>query len=50
MKIKLNVTRKCIIKRKLKFQHYNNCLNAAEIDGILKYLEKEKFNVNLKNL
>ena len=33
--------KKCVIKRKLKFQDYKNCLNAAKADGKLKYLEKE---------
>ena len=35
------VQKKCVIKRKLKFQDYKNCLNAAKADGKLKYLEKE---------
>ena len=39
-------TKKCVIKRKLKFQGYKNCLNEAKIDGKLKYLEKKGFNVD----
>ena len=35
-------TRKCIIKRKLKFQDYKNCLEAAQIERKMKYLEKKK--------
>ena len=38
--------KKCVIKRKLKFQDYKNCLNEAKIDGKLKYLEKKGFNVD----
>ena len=46
MKIKKQKgTRKCLIKGELKFQDYKNCLNAAKIDGKLKYLERKKFNV-----
>ena len=41
--------KKCVIKRELKFQDYKNCLNAAKIDGKLKYLEKKKFSVYQPN-
>ena len=44
-------TKKCVIKRELKFQDYKNCLNAAKIDEKLKYLELKKINVHkLKEL
>ena len=39
-------TKKSVLKRKLKFQDYKNCLNIAKIDGKLKYLEKKKINVD----
>ena len=39
-------TKKCVMKRELKFQDYKNCLNAAKIDGKIKYLEKKKYNVD----
>ena len=39
-------TKMCVIKKELKFQNYKNCLNAAKIDGKLKYLENKKFNVD----
>ena len=29
-------------KKKIEFQDYKNCLNAAKIDGRFKYLEKKK--------
>ena len=38
-------TKKCVIKRKLKFQDYKNCLKAARIEEKIKYLENKKFNV-----
>ena len=34
------------MKRELKFQDYKNCLNAAKIEGKIKYLEKKKYNVD----
>ena len=34
-------TKKCVIKRKLKFQYYKNCLKAAQIHGKIRYLEKK---------
>ena len=35
-------TKKCVIKRKLKFENYKNCLEANELDTKIKYLEKNK--------
>ena len=39
-------TKKRVIKRKLKFQDYKNCLRAAKIENKINYLEKEKFNLD----
>ena len=39
-------TKKCVIRRKLKFQGYKNCLDAAKIDGKFKYLEEKKIIVD----
>ena len=39
-------TKKCVIKTELKFHDYKNCLNAAKIDGKLKFLQKKKCNVH----
>ena len=33
-------TKKCVIKRKLKFQDYKNCLEAAQIENKIDHLEK----------
>ena len=34
--------KKCIIKRKLKFENYKSCLEAIELDNKINYLEKIK--------
>ena len=39
-------TKKCVIKRKLKFENYKNCLEASQLDNIIKYLEKNKINID----
>ena len=35
----------CIIKRKLKFQHYKNCLEEAQIKNKINHFEKNKIDV-----
>ena len=35
-------TKKCVIKRKLKFENYKNCLEATQLDNKIKYLEKNE--------
>ena len=39
-------TKTCVIKRKLKFQDYKNCLKASPIINTVNYLEKKEINVN----
>ena len=34
-------TKKCVIKRKLKFQDYKICLEAAQIENKINHLEKK---------
>ena len=34
-------TKKCVIKRKIKFENYQNFLEATQLDNKMKYLEKE---------
>ena len=34
-------TKKCVIKRKLKFEDYKNCLEAAQIENEINHLEKK---------
>ena len=43
---KANGKKKCVIKRKLKFQDYKNCLRATQIENIKNYLEKKKIDVD----
>ena len=43
---KAKETKKCVIKRKLKFQDYKNCLEAAQIERKLNYLRKKKIDVD----
>ena len=39
-------TKKCIIKRKLKFQDYRNCLEAAQIERKINFLRKKRIDVD----
>ena len=34
-------TKKYVIKRKLKFEYYKNCLEATQIENKINYLEKK---------
>ena len=46
---KANNTEKCVIERKLKFQNYKNCLEAAQTENKINDFEKNKIVVdNLK--
>ena len=39
-------TKKCVIKRKLKFKNYKNCLEATQLENKINYLEKNKIDIN----
>ena len=39
-------TKKCVIKRKLKFENYKNCLKANQLHNKIKHLEKNKINID----
>ena len=39
-------TKKCVIKRKLKFKDYKNCLKASQIISKVNYLEKKKVDID----
>ena len=39
-------TKSCVIKRKLKFENYKNCLEATRLDNKIKYLEKNKIDTD----
>ena len=34
-------TKKCVIKRKLKFENYKNCLEITQLENKISYLEKK---------
>ena len=39
-------TKKCVLKRKLKFEYYKKWLKASQIMNIVHYLEKKRINVD----
>ena len=39
-------TKKCVIKRKIKFENYKNCLEATQLDNKIKYLKKNKISID----
>ena len=39
-------TKKCVIKRKLKFENYKNCLEANQLENKINYLEKNKTDID----
>ena len=44
-------TKKCVMKRKIKFENYNNCLEASKLENKINHLEKNKINItSLKNI
>ena len=38
--------KKCVVKRKRKFEDYSNCTEAAKIENKIKHLEKNKIDVD----
>ena len=38
--------KKCVIKRKLKFEYYENCLEPAQIENKINHLEKNKIDTD----
>ena len=44
---KVKGTNKCVVKRKLKFENYKNCLKASQLKNKINHLEKNKvININ----
>ena len=39
-------TKKCLIKRELKFENYKNCLEATQLEKKVNYLEKNEINID----
>ena len=44
MKIKNPKTKKCVIKKKIKFQDYKHCLEATQLDNKINHSEKNTLN------
>ena len=42
-------TKKCVIKRKLKFQDNKNCLEAVQIENKVNHSEENKIDVDKKD-
>ena len=44
-------TKKCVTRRKLKFENYKNCLKATQLENKINHLEKCKTDIDsiLKN-
>ena len=38
---KVKSTKKCVIKRKIQFENYKNCLEATQLENNIYYLEKK---------
>ena len=39
-------TKKCVIKRELKFEDYKNCLEVTQLENKINHLEKNKFTID----
>ena len=44
--IKKQKAQKSVIKRKLKFESYKNCLEATQLENRINYLEKVKTDID----
>ena len=42
---KSKATKKCVIKTKLSFENYKNCLKATQLENKLSHQEKNKINI-----
>ena len=38
---KVKSTKKCVIKRKIQFENYKNCLEVTQLENNIYYLEKK---------
>ena len=43
---KAKSTKKCVIKRKLKFENYKNCLEETHLENKINHLEKNKIDID----
>ena len=49
-KKKQKTQKTCVIKRKLKFEDYKNCLEAAQIENEINHLGKNNFDLKRKKI
>ena len=45
---KVKDTKKCVIKRKLKFENYKSCLEATQLENKINHIEKNKIDTDRK--
>ena len=43
---KANDTKRCVMKRKLKFENYKNCLEATQLENKINQLEKNQIDID----
>ena len=43
---KAKSTKKCVVKRELKFENYKSCLEATQLASKIKHLEKNKIDAD----
>ena len=43
---KVKGTKNCVIKRRLKFENYKNCLEATQLENKINHVEKNKINID----
>ena len=41
-------TKNCVTERKLKFENYNNFLEATQLENKIDYIEKNKIDIDSK--
>ena len=46
VKIRNQKTQKSVIKRKLKFENYKNCLEATQLENKINHLEKDEIDID----
>ena len=46
VKIKAKDRKKSVMKRKLKFEHYENCLEVIQLDSKINHIERNEIDIN----
>ena len=42
----MTVVKMCVIKKKLEFENYKNCLETIQLENKISYLEKKKIKID----